>query len=347
MRRLIITIPFLCLALASASAQSELTNAINQKLALEEKQKEWAKRKDDAEKKLDMTKQSEKRLNDSIILIQKEIEERTKELDKNSIKLLKDSIDGQKKLRSEAIVLYNKYQDQQKESRGTVEGLVSEVNVYSSTYSADQVAQRFEEARKVLGKLYSETTESEIKDIETCLKDYKQMEGYTDFQSRFDYYANGWNIYQKALKELEDGFDHSLNNEIMTALESMVNVKKDDLKKAQYMLNEGQSKECDSMRKLLSRYMASVKLFQDIIGQIRELRKGMQGAGEAEQKAAKEKISTLFTPQKDSFNDKLIEQGINRIPFLRDRFTQYKNSVLAAPTSGSNIEDEIMSVDTK
>lgn len=135
------------------------------------------------------------------------------------------------------------------------------------------------------------------------------------------------NEYTKACTQLQTKYDKSTINTLVLSLSKS------------YDLNLIQQQEIDSIRGLLTHYKDGVKVFQEYIKQLNHRREGRSNYSVNQFNSH----HTTILEKLNIGND--IELYINPIPYLKNEFEKYINTLKKNPMQHPAIEKEILNID--
>ena len=225
---------------------------------------------------------------------------------------------------------------------------VKEMNIYSDI----ERRQLFEQNQALFSRRYSELNRQQVDDLVKNLTDFKNMEGYADYEKKMKFMQQNKTLYDECMAALNNKFDADKVQELrdrMLPLRQNIENKANGI----YKLSPAQFNELDSIDIRLSRFNGGLRELQAIINKVnndadilrmRAERKDRTAIGAAIAKYVDKEVNTR---KKDWKNQNLVERYFNMVPYLEKAFKAYKKELSDEPFNTTGIEKEILTNETE
>lgn len=229
--------------------------------------------------------------------------------------------------------------------------------------SARQLAEKYEQNKKLLTKRYSQISNDELNEISSTIDDFKEMKGFPEYKKRVTALITNKNLFEKANALLTKPYTEEVEV-IHSQLYSLLQIKKDNPSKGVFALskenidgNVSQYNEIDTLDIYLSRYATGVTVFKGIINKVNQddvVKSYRESKDSSIRKQCRDAIENAYqsysytsTNGKKYEYDEVVERYFVHIPYLKNAYKQYLDQLKKSPLQTSEIEQDILSIKVK
>lgn len=215
------------------------------------------------------------------------------------------------------------------------------------TYAKVERKQKYEQSQALFSQRYSDLDLKQVNDLVAHLTDYKDMDGYADYEKHVQFMQQNKTLYDECLTALSGKYDPVKVQELRDRLQPL-RENKENKAKGIYKLTSAQFNELDSIDISLSRFQGGLNELQNLMkkvnddAEISRLRKEGKDRTAIVAAIGKYVDKEATTKKKDWKNQSMVERYFNMVPYLDKAYKAYKSELSDKPFKTTKIEKEIL-----
>lgn len=251
-----------------------------------------------------------------------------------------DSLENLHKSLQESIISIKKEISKKSNELRNADSELQDMTVYSEI----QTQQTYKNNKLYLNQRYSKMSSKKLADMSDSIDEFKSVEDFSDYQKRIMSAMNNKALYDNAWECVSAGNGYQDIDNLRSMINTLLEIKKDDVNKGIYKLSKEQFDEMDSLDIRLSRFNSGIKELKRIVEEINNNEDVVRIRSERKsglKRDCLELIKEYIIPKEGSEQDKIYQRYFMMIPYLekllKDYWNELKKNPFDTPTKSEKI----------
>lgn len=213
-----------------------------------------------------------------------------------------------------------------------------------TVYSEIQKQQTYKNNKLYLNQRYSQMSLKKLAEMSNGIDEFVSFEDYSDYQKRITATLNNKELYDNAWDCVSTGNGYQNVDNLRSGINTLLEIKRDDISKGVYKLTKEQFSELDSLDIRLSRFNSGIKELKKIVEEINKDEDVVRIRSERKSSSKRDCLDLIkwyVIPEEGSEKDKIYQRYFMMIPYLekllKDYWNELKKNPFDTPTKSEKI----------
>ena len=213
-----------------------------------------------------------------------------------------------------------------------------------TVYSEIQKQQTYQNNKLYLNQRYSQMSSKKLAEMSNNIDEFNSFEDFSDYQKRIAATLNNKELYDNAWECVSAGNDYQNVDNLRSGINTLLEIKKDDINEGVYKLTKEQFTEMDSLDIRLSRFNSGIKELKKIVEEINKDEDVARIRLERKSSSKRDCLDLIkwyIIPEEGSERDKIYQRYFKMIPYLekllKDYWNELKKNPFDTPTKSEKI----------